>query len=50
MLEEVESSSAGKTVKKQAKEEDKINDKESRIQNLQANTDSEDLGIIDLDK
>ena len=50
MLEEVESSSAGKTSKKQAKEEDKITGKESSIQNLQANTDSEDLGIIDLDK
>ena len=50
MLEEVESSGSGKSGKKQVKEEEKIAGKETGIQNLQTHTDSEDLGIIDLDK
>ena len=50
MLEEVESSGSGKSGKKHVKEEEKIASKEPGIQNLQTHTDSEDLGIIDLDK
>ena len=50
MLEEVESTSSGKSLKKQGRDEEDKGTGKVVVANLQSQSDAEDLGIIDLDK
>ena len=50
MLEEVESTSSGKSLKKQGQDEEEKTIGKGVVANLQSQSDAEDLGIIDLDK